>query len=161
MHSWVGKLFGVTPSRIKRVKAMEHALTAKAENLPYELVGRDVLLLLPLERCKNWTLGFEAGSKAISETGEAAQLRWANSRAYLIPIFESEEALERFVVEHRKYFIQSFVQRYLPRSAWPWVPSEDEFPEWFEYRVIGGPWDMEASKLSKAPDVCVGLLEEL
>jgi hypothetical protein len=125
-----------------------------AEVLPYCVDNRLVLILLPQEKYFEWQNQWNLDDKSAIEYENQEQRYWGNSRSYLIPYMEKDSEVEEFITKYRSYFLDSFVDGHSPKSRWPWVPSVNEFHEWFEYRIIRwGPWDLADSSLSKSPDL--------
>jgi hypothetical protein len=162
MRSWIAKKLGITTELIQWAKSTEARAEAKAEELPYCVENRLVLILLPLEKYFAWQDQWHADSKSAIKYDNQKQRYWDNSRAFLIPYMEKDSEIEKFITKYRRYFLASFVGMHSPKSLWPWEPSVDEFHEWFEYRIVGwGPWDMAQDQLSKSPDMLTAIAHEL
>ncbi len=162
MKLWFYKKLGITPDILKEAEESVLAAEQRAKKLPYHVNGRQVLILLPRDKFFEWKEQWDSFHKSIQGTEDRARETWYNARSYLIPYIESERELGGFIKKHRKYFIYSFVEGHVPKSRWPWVPDESEFPEWFDYHVPDwGPWDMDSSPLSKSPDDLTAMDSEL
>jgi len=161
VDKWLRTLMGITPERIERAKDIERAARARAESLP-PLVNRRVLLLLPKERYFSWKAGWEAHGKDRPDAADPIRDQWANARVYLVDIADPDRELAPLVARHRKYFLDAFVNGHAPRSLWPWVPSEDEFAEWFEVQLVGWcTWDLGTQALSRHADLLGALGPDL
>jgi hypothetical protein len=153
-ESWLRKKLGITPEILARARQDERTAGACARALPFA-VNRQVLILLPRDRFFAWKTQWDSmRAKGSPERADLPPDRWLYARAYLVSGIHGQKKLAAFVHEHRKYFLDSFVEGHSPKQLWPWVPSEDEFPEWFETRLVGwGPWDLVDGPLSKEPDL--------
>jgi hypothetical protein len=162
MRAWLTKKLGITPQLIQYSKNAAARAEKKAQDLPFYVNDRLVLILLPREKYFDWQDQWHANVKTRIEYENHEKRCWDNSRAFLIPYMESDQAVEEFITKHRGYFLNSFVDSHSPKSRWPWAPSIDEFHEWFEYRLIErGPWDMSKDPLSKSPDLLTAIGTEL
>ena len=136
---------------------MEAAVFTKAEKLPF-VVSRQILLLLPKEKFFQWKTAWESGMKAPPLACDPMRDRMKFACAYLIEHPESDEALQALVRQHRKYFLDSFVEGHAPKNRWPWVPTEDEFPQWFDVELVSAPHDLVAGPIQKLPDESAALM---
>ena len=158
MRKWFERKLGITPDLFAEAKNAAERMESLSHALPYEIADRQLIILEPREKFFEWQSLWEAGLKARPRYRDESEKVWANSRAYLVPCFDSESDLEKFILENRKYLLYSYVGGHAPKERWPWEPSETEFFDWFTVRVVGwGPWDMESKPLKKVPDECVAM----
>jgi hypothetical protein len=158
MGSWLKRLFGITPELAERCRAVEERASANAGLLPY-MVNRNVLILVPGERFFRWKAAWDAHQK--TAPAETAPDRWRHSRAYLVDCVDDAEQLASLVEVHRRYFINSYVEAHAPKSLWPWVPADDEFPEWFDAHLVSGTWDLSNGPLLRERDLLTAACSEL
>ena len=158
MRKWFEKKLGITPELVAEARGAAERIDATAQELPHAIAERQLIVLEPREKFYEWQSRWEAGSKSQTRYEDESEKAWANSRAYLVPYFDNESDLEKFILKHRKYLLYSYVGGHAPKERWPWVPTETEFSDWFTVRVVGwGPWDMDARPLQKIPDECVAM----
>lgn len=156
-----GPAQAMTPELIDRARRLAARVDARADDLPKRL-NRMVLVLLPKARFFVWSNAWAANLKGGAPMSGTDEERWMHARTYLLPYIETPEAIDRFVAEHRQYFLDSYVMGHAPRSRWPWEPDAEEFDAWFECRLATwGPWDLSTEPLEASPDEMLAMGEIL
>jgi len=161
MKQWLERRMGITPELVERAKKIEIMARSRAEDLP-AVVNRRVLVLLPKEKYFAWKAQCESHRKDQPTADDPVLDRWANARAYLVDIDDPERELAPLIARYRKYFLDSYVNGHAPKSHWPWSPSEDEFPEWFDVHLVGcATRDLGKQALSSQADLLTALGADL